>query len=84
MISAEARNQLQEEWNDTAVAYPSAKCVHELFEEQVERTPDAVALVFEDQALTYREQFADLIRAETAKWARVISAAGVKAEPYHS
>ena len=38
-----------------SVDYPRDKCIHELFEEQVERTPDAVALVFEDQRLTYRE-----------------------------
>ena len=43
------------EWNDTATEYPQDRCVHELFEEQVERTPDAVAVVFEEQQLTYRE-----------------------------
>ncbi|WP_099103617.1 non-ribosomal peptide synthetase [Nostoc sp. 'Peltigera malacea cyanobiont' DB3992] len=43
------------EWNSTQVNYPQNKCIHELFEEQVERTPNAVALVFEDQQLTYRE-----------------------------
>ena len=43
------------EWTDTTVAYPRETCVHELFEQQVERTPDAVAVVFEDQELTYRE-----------------------------
>ena len=35
--------------------YPKEKCIHELFETQVEKTPDAIALVFEDQQLTYRE-----------------------------
>jgi non-ribosomal peptide synthetase component F len=43
------------EWNDTEKDYPKDKCLHELFEEQVERTPNAIALVFEDQQLTYRE-----------------------------
>ncbi|TMJ07570.1 MAG: amino acid adenylation domain-containing protein, partial [Bacillati bacterium ANGP1] len=47
------RRQLGE-WNDTGRAYPHA-CLHELFEAQVERTPDAVAVVFEDRRLTYRE-----------------------------
>ncbi|MFZ6180955.1 non-ribosomal peptide synthase/polyketide synthase [Nannocystis pusilla] len=42
-------------WNDTAVAYPPARCVHQRFEEQAARTPDAVALVFGDQQLNYRE-----------------------------
>jgi amino acid adenylation domain-containing protein len=49
------RHQLLVEWNDTRREYSKDKCVHELFEEQVERTPDAVAVVFEGQALTYRE-----------------------------
>ncbi len=35
--------------------YPLERCIHELFEEQVRRTPDAVAVVFENQQLTYRE-----------------------------
>ena len=43
------------EWNDTKTDYPKDKCIHELFEEQVERSPDAMAVVFEDQQLTYRE-----------------------------
>lgn len=43
------------EWNDTSREYPKGHCVHELFEAQVERTPDATALIYEAQALTYRE-----------------------------
>jgi amino acid adenylation domain-containing protein len=49
------RSRLLTEWNDTGVEYPQDKCIHELFEEQVGRMPDAVAVVFEDQNLTYRE-----------------------------
>ena len=48
-------HQLLVDWNATRTDYPRDKCIHELFEEQVERAPDAVALVFEDQRLTYRE-----------------------------
>ena len=47
------RRQVVEEWNATAVAYPREQCVHELFEAQVARTPDAVAVVFEGEQLTY-------------------------------
>ncbi|MFK5968540.1 MAG: amino acid adenylation domain-containing protein [Candidatus Marithrix sp.] len=43
------------EWNNTKTDYPQNKCIHQLFEEQVEKTPDAIAVVFEDQLLTYRE-----------------------------
>lgn len=55
LLSAAERHQLLVEWNDTAVAYPRAECVHHLVEAQVERTPNAIALSFENQSLTYRE-----------------------------
>ena len=55
LLTEPERHQLLVEWNDTAVEYPRDKCVHELFEEQVARTPDAVAGIFEEQELTYRE-----------------------------
>ena len=42
MLTEGERKQLLVEWNDTAGEYPSDRCVHQLFEEQVERTPDAV------------------------------------------
>jgi natural product biosynthesis luciferase-like monooxygenase protein/amino acid adenylation domain-containing protein len=42
-------------WNETSTDFAQDKCVHQIFEEQVERTPEAVAVVFEDEALTYRE-----------------------------
>jgi amino acid adenylation domain-containing protein len=54
LLTERERHQLVVEWNDTARDYPSDKCVHELFEEQVERTPTAVAVVFQDEQLTYR------------------------------
>ena len=43
------------DFNDTAVDYPRDKCVHELFSEQAARTPDKVALVFEDKQFTYKQ-----------------------------
>ena len=43
------------DWNDTSSDYPCDKTVHELFEFQAELRPDAVAVVFQDQSLTYRE-----------------------------
>jgi amino acid adenylation domain-containing protein len=55
LLSDEERLRILVEWNDTKTDYPKDRCVHELFEEQVERTPDAVAVVFEDEELTYRE-----------------------------
>ncbi|HEX2211053.1 MAG TPA: amino acid adenylation domain-containing protein, partial [Longimicrobium sp.] len=44
-----------EEWNRTEARYPAELCIHQLFETQAARTPDAVAVVFEDQVLTYAE-----------------------------
>ena len=55
ILTAPERHQLLVEWNNTAVAYPPAECVHPLFEAQVERTPNAIALTYENQSLTYRE-----------------------------
>ncbi|MGC2062823.1 MAG: amino acid adenylation domain-containing protein [Thermodesulfovibrionales bacterium] len=55
LLTEAERRQLLEEWNDSGMDYPGKKCIHELFEEQVKRSPDAVAVIFEDQRLTYRE-----------------------------
>ena len=55
LLSDAERHQLLVEWNDTNAYYPDDKCFHQLVEEQVERTPDAVAAVFEQEQLTYRE-----------------------------
>ncbi|MDF5733278.1 MAG: amino acid adenylation domain-containing protein, partial [Rhizonema sp. PD38] len=49
------QQQLLVEWNDTQAEYSRNKCIHQLFEEQVERTPDAVAVVYENQQLTYHQ-----------------------------
>ncbi len=43
------------EHNDTNVDFSKNQLIHKLFEEQVERTPDSIAVVFEDKKLTYRE-----------------------------
>ncbi|MDF5713917.1 MAG: amino acid adenylation domain-containing protein, partial [Rhizonema sp. NSF051] len=49
------QHQLLVEWNQTQTDYPQDKCIHQLFELQVELTPDAVAVIFEDQQLTYQQ-----------------------------
>ena len=55
LLSTEERQRLLVEWNNTTTAYPRDKCIHQVFEDQVERTPDAVALVFGNAQLTYRQ-----------------------------
>jgi amino acid adenylation domain-containing protein len=47
--------QLLDRWNDTEVPFDEDTCVHQFFEEQAARTPDAIAVVFCDQQWTYRE-----------------------------
>jgi hypothetical protein len=54
LLTAEERAQIAAR-NATAAAFPHNRCVHELFAEQAARTPDAIALIFEDQRLTYAE-----------------------------
>ena len=54
ILTESERHQLLVEWNDTAADYPDT-CIHELFEKQVEKTPDAIAVAFERQQLTYQE-----------------------------
>ena len=46
--------QLLRTWNATRAVYPHNVCIHHLFEEQVKRTPDAVAVTLDDTHLTYR------------------------------
>ncbi|RWC01739.1 MAG: amino acid adenylation domain-containing protein, partial [Mesorhizobium sp.] len=55
ILPAAERAYLLEELNRTAAAYPSERCIHELFEQQVQKAPEAVALVFEDERLSYGE-----------------------------
>jgi amino acid adenylation domain-containing protein len=49
------RRQVLEAFNETRMAYPGEKLIHELFEEQVERTPRAPAVVYEQERLSYEE-----------------------------
>ncbi|MBD2253936.1 amino acid adenylation domain-containing protein [Nostoc parmelioides FACHB-3921] len=55
LLTAVEQQQLLVEWNATQVDYPLNKFIHHLFEEQVQRTPDAVAVVYENQQLTYQQ-----------------------------
>ena len=55
VMSSEEYHKVIEEFNDTYVEYPREKCVHELFTEQAKRTPDKIALVFEDEKFTYKQ-----------------------------
>ncbi|WP_333465865.1 amino acid adenylation domain-containing protein [Microcoleus sp. T3_B1] len=54
LLTAAEQHELLIEWNQTQTNYPH-QCIHQLFEEQVEKTPNAVAVGFKNQQLTYRE-----------------------------
>ena len=53
ILTAAERQRIQVNWNETAVNYAEQACLHQLFEAQVERTPEAVAVIFEGEHLSY-------------------------------
>ncbi len=55
MLTEDEEQKLLVEWNQTQVEFPRNVCIHELFEAQARRSPDAPALAFEDEQITYRE-----------------------------
>ncbi|MBW4630462.1 MAG: amino acid adenylation domain-containing protein [Iphinoe sp. HA4291-MV1] len=75
LLSPAERHQLLVGWNSTQVDYPQDKSIHQLFEEQVERTPNAVAVVFEDEILTYHE-----LNTKANQLAHHLQSLGVKPE----
>jgi len=55
VLSSSERHRLLMDWNRTDTPYRRDACLHHLVEEQAERSPESIALVFEDQSLTYRQ-----------------------------
>ncbi|MFM7479110.1 MAG: condensation domain-containing protein, partial [Microcystis aeruginosa] len=74
LTGVEAKELLQD-WNATEEDYPFHQCVHHLFEEQASRTPDAVAVVFEGQELTYQE-----LNIQANQLAHYLQSLGVNSE----
>ncbi|HAN08992.1 MAG TPA: non-ribosomal peptide synthetase [Clostridiales bacterium] len=72
ILTTAEKNELLYKFNDTYADYPRDKVVHQLFEEQVESTPDNIALVFEEQKMTYRE-----LNEKSNQLARVLRDKGV-------
>ncbi len=75
LLTDEERHQLLCEWNETRRDFPRDRCVHELFEEQAARTPEAVALICGGERLTYAE-----LNARANGLAHHLRACGVGAE----
>ncbi|MEM9004407.1 MAG: amino acid adenylation domain-containing protein [Cyanobacteria bacterium P01_F01_bin.86] len=75
LLSEPERHQLLVEWNDTAVDYSTERCVHQLFEKQVTKTPDAIAVEFGTEQLTYQQ-----LNQRANQLARHLQALGVEPE----
>ncbi len=74
MLSKSEEHQLLNVFNDTEVTYPKDKSITDLFEEQVTKTPEKIALVFEEQQLTYKE-----LNERSNRLAHYLQNKGVKA-----
>jgi amino acid adenylation domain-containing protein len=73
VLPADERRRVLEEWNDTTVAFPRDQCIHDLFEAQAARTPQAVAVAYKDSQLTYGE-----LNAQANRLAHHLRELGVK------
>jgi amino acid adenylation domain-containing protein len=77
LLSNEEQRRLLVELNETAAPFSEEKCVHQLFEEQVERAPDAIAVRFGKEELSYRE-----LNVRANKLARYLQRLGVGPEVF--
>ena len=75
MLTQAEREQQLVAWNNTQLDYPRKLCIHQLVEMQAQKTPDAVAVVFNHQQLTYQE-----LNAQANQLARHLRKLGVSAE----
>ncbi len=73
LTTAESQQYLQ--WNDTQTQYPTDFCVHQLFEAEVERSPDGIALSFNNFTLTYQE-----LNIQANQLANYLQSLGIKPE----
>lgn len=55
LLTQAEKKKILQDWNATTVAYDNSDCIHHLFEQRVAEHPNATALVFEDEAITYAE-----------------------------
>jgi amino acid adenylation domain-containing protein len=72
VLSSAEHRKIVVDWNATAVEYPRSAGVHKLFEQQVQATPSAVALIFGESSLTYSD-----LNKRVNRLARCLAAAGV-------
>jgi len=77
-LSDEQHHYLVETLNQTQTNYPQDTCIHELFEAQVEANPDAIALVFDNEKLTYSELTYSELNRQANQLAHLLIEQGVK------
>lgn len=77
LLTISELHQLLEEWNDTHIEYSQDNCIHHLFEAQVERTPDAIAVVFGELNITYWE-----LNCRANQLAHYLQSLGITSEAY--
>jgi amino acid adenylation domain-containing protein len=75
MLSLEEKKQIVVDFNQTKADYPQNCTIQELFEQQAEKTPDHVAVVWDNERMTYRQ-----LNAKANRLARVLSEKGVAAD----
>ena len=75
LLTEQQKHRLLVEWNNTETEYKKVAGIHQLFESQVEQNPDAIAVVFEDQSLTYQE-----LNERSNQLAHYLQSLGVKAD----
>lgn len=75
ILPASDRHKILQEFNQTQKDYPQDKCIHQLFEEQVQKTPDEMAVIFEEQQLTYAQ-----LNQQANQLAHYLRKKGVKPE----
>ncbi len=75
LLTETEKNQLLIDWNQTQIDWEQDVCIHQLIELQAQKTPDAVAVVFEGQQLTYRE-----LNHRSNKLASYLQKLGIKAD----
>ncbi len=72
LLTATERQQLLVGWNQTQADYPEQSCIHQLFEAQVQRSPDSIAAIFAEQQITYHD-----LNARANQLARHLQTLGV-------
>ncbi len=73
ILTEAEKQQLLVDWNQTESPYPNDQCIHQLFEEQVAKNPDAIAIIYEQESLSYQQ-----LNQKSNQLAHYLKSLGVK------